>query len=356
MAKTFENNDSKSAYDARYEALKISFAPVVFQTARILVESGVLELLGNAPEGMGLETLVERNEHFDLYAMRVLCESALSADLVKVQSKRYQLTKTGYFLLNDPLVRANMDFNHYVNYKGLFDLERSLKEKKPRGLRNFGEWESIYPHLGELPEKSRQSWFSFDHLYSDSAFEEAIELLLETKPEKLLDIGGNTGKFAALLAKNAPETEVAIFDLPSQIAAAKTDLHSRGLLDRVRLITGDVLQNAPLPKGFDHIWMSQFLDCFDRGQIVSILRRAGDALDGGGRIVIMEPLWDRQRFEAAAYSIINTSPYFSAMANGYSKMFSYEELRGYIMEAGLHIESVHDGLGICQSVIKCVKI
>jgi hypothetical protein len=73
----------------------------------------------------------------------------------------------------------------------------------------------------------------------------------------------------------------------------------------------------------------------------------------GSKIYIMEPLWDKQRFETSAYCIINTSPYFTAMANGYSKMFNSTDMKSFIEEAGLDIVEEIDNIGICQSILIC---
>ena len=101
------------------------------------------------------------------------------------------------------------------------------------------------------------------------------------------------------------------------------------------------------------IWMSQFLDCFKEDDIINILKRVKDSMDEDTRIYIMEPLWDKQRFETSAYCIINTSPYFTVMANGYSKMFNSVDLIDYINKAGLELVEEIDNLGICQNIMVC---
>ena len=40
--------------------------------------------------------------------------------------------------------------------------------------------------------------------------------------------------------------------------------------------------------------------------------------------VVEEPIWDKQRFEAAAYSLQATSLYFTCIANGNSKMYRFD--------------------------------
>ena len=45
------------------------------------------------------------------------------------------------------------------------------------------------PHLDELPEPARASWFSFDHFYSDWAFQQAQDHVLNYAPRCLYDVG-----------------------------------------------------------------------------------------------------------------------------------------------------------------------
>ena len=79
-----------------------------------------------------------------------------------------------------------MDFVHDVNYLGMFKLQDAIKKGKPEGLKVFGEWDTIYEGLSELPEKVNESWFSFDHYYSDYAFPELMPIIFENFLEKFL--------------------------------------------------------------------------------------------------------------------------------------------------------------------------
>ena len=115
-------------------------------------------------------------------------------------------------------------------------------------------------------------------------------------------------------------------------------------------------ENVSFPKSekvLDAIWMSQFLDCFSMPEITSILKRTKQAMTQETRIYIMETLWDRQRFETAAFCLTMTSLYFTAMANGNSKMYNTEDMQYCIEEAGLEIEQIHDHLGQGHSILVC---
>jgi hypothetical protein len=131
-------------------------------------------------------------------------------------------------------------------------------------------------------------------------------------------------------------------------------LDAVGVLDRVQCHPLDLLdQKTPLPGGYDLIWMSQFLDCFSEDQIVQILKKARDALGTGGRVWILELFWDRQRFEAAAFSLQQASLYFSCVANGNSQMYDSEIFFGLIERAGLVVTQLTDGLGGNHTLLEC---
>ena len=90
-------------------------------------------------------------------------------------------------------------------------------------------------------------------------------------------------------------------------------------------------------------------------EITSILKRAKNAMDDHTRIFIMETLWDRQRFEPATFCLTMTSLYFTALANGNSKMYNTEDMEYCIHEAGMEIETIHDNLGQGHSILVVKK-
>ncbi len=166
----FYSKDTKSALEAKGLAQWIAFGPVVFQVARVLRNSGILNvLLECRSEGLTLEEIRDQVK-LPHYGVRILLESGLGIGLVFIQNDKYSITKTGYFICNDPLTKVNMDFIHDVCYKGLFALDKSIETGKPEGLKEFGEWDTIYEGLSSLPAHVQKSWFAFDHFFSDLAF------------------------------------------------------------------------------------------------------------------------------------------------------------------------------------------
>lgn len=352
----FFTTDKKSAFEAKEAAQWIAFGPVVFQAARVLRNSGILTIIeASGREGIEIKDITEKAK-LPLYGVRVLLESGLSMGLVLVNDHKYTLAKTGYFILHDPLTITNMDFVHDVCYKGLFALDKSIENGKAEGLKEFGEWQTIYEGLSQLPEHVQKSWFAFDHYFSDDAFPTVLPKVYGKGIKKLLDIGGNTGKWAIASTKYSPDINITIMDLPGQLNVAKAKIDQLGLNERVSFLPVNILdETVQFPKGFDAIWMSQFLDCFSEDEIVSILKRCYNALDDDGVVMILEPFWDKQRFEIAAFCLHQTSLYFTALANGTSQMYSAETFLACIDRAGFDVVQQEDNIGLSQSLLTCKK-
>jgi hypothetical protein len=361
------SKESKSALEAQRLAHEISQAPIVFQVSRLMVKFGILQMLVESKEGLTLNETVEKvaanipqigqqPEFQRRYAVQCLLESSLTIGTVLFENERFTCSKAGWFLLNNPAVKVNLDFNHDVNYLGLFRLEEALLNGKPEGLKVFGDWATIYEGLSQLPENVQHSWFAFDHYYSDESWNEALEIIFAEKPKTLLDVGGNTGRFAGRAVQFDNNVQVTIMDLPQQLelmrkatanvkGAERIHGHGVNLLDK----------NVPFPVGFQAIMMSQFLDCFSEEEVTGILARAAKSMNADSKLYIMETFWDRQRFETAAYALTQISLYFTALANGNSKMYHSQDMLRCIENAGLAVEKIHDGIGQGHSIIRCVN-
>jgi len=352
----FFSEDDKSALQAKEYAQWIAFAPVVFQVSRILRESGILKLLQDAKtRGLSMDEIHE-NSKLHEYGVRILVEGSLGIGLSIKKDEKYFLTKAGHFILNDQLTKVNMDFVQDVCYDGLLDLDKAIYNKKPEGLQKFGKWNTLYEALAYLPPQVRKSWLDFDHYYSDISFHTVLPDVLHNGVETLLDIGGNTGKWAAKCIEYSNNVHVTIMDLPGQMEMAKKTIKSLDYEDRVSFYQMDILkENSSFPKGFDVIWMSQFLDCFSDEQIVSILKRCSDALNDDGVIWILELFWDRQRFKVASFCLQMTSFYFTTIANGNSQMYDSNIFLNLIKEAGLTVEEEFDNIGVGHTLLKCRK-
>ena len=342
-----------TALQAQRLVQEIVFGPVVFQVSRMMLKFGILEALNQNKEGLTMNQIVEKTK-LSKYAVQVLLESSLTIGTILVNNSIFTISKAGWYLLNDEMVKINLNFNNDVNYLGMYNLEEALLNGKPEGLKVFGEWNTIYEGLSQLPEKVKKSWFDFDHFYSDKSFKQALDIVFATSPKTILDVGGNTGRWATECVKHSDTVEVTVMDLPQQLDMMKEKIKDLKGADRIFEYPVNLLdRKSQFPKNFDVIWMSQFLDCFSEEEVTDILTKAATSMNQSSRLFIMETFWDRQNFETASFCLAQISLYFTTMANGNSKMYHSEDMTKCVNNAGLEIEKIYNELGLGHSIMQC---
>ncbi|MES2733971.1 MAG: class I SAM-dependent methyltransferase [Bacteroidota bacterium] len=354
---SFFNTEKLTAIEAKQEAQRIAFGPFIFQASKALRDLGILEAIELSGQvGLTLDEIIDKVK-LPRYGVRVLVESALGIGLLILQEEKYLLTRTGYFILHDRMTQVNMDFVHEVNYKGFYHFQDAITQGKPAGLKEISEGKNtIYEALSTLPDKIRESWFNFDHFYSDNAFKKVLPMIFKDAPRKIMDVGANTGKWAIQCAKYSEDVQVTMCDLPGQLNVALNNIAQQNISDRVSGYPIDLLdKDTRLPEGNDVIWMSQFLDCFSEDEIIMILKKAADVMTESACLYILETYWDRQKYENAAFCLQQTSLYFTVMANGNSQMYHSALMHDCIDKAGLKIAEEIDNIGISHTLTKCVK-
>ena len=345
------------AVEALQEAQKIAFAPYIFQASISLRKLGILDFIFNSNEGATIEE-ISKGTSVSEYGVGVLLEIAESSDIVSQdENNKYELTKIGYFLAFDKTVNVNINFNNDICYQGLFHLNDSIVNGKAEGLKELGDWPTIYEGLSKLTPQQNKSWFEFDHFYSDYVFDDALEVVFRNSPKRIFDVGANTGKFAISACKYNEDVKVTMVDLPGQLNVALANAKENGFEDRIEGHLIDWLSQDPqLPnKRPDIIWMSQFLDCFSKDEIVKILKVCANSMDENAELFIMETFTDRQKFDNAKFILEATSLYFTAMANGNSKMYKATVFYDLIDEAGLQLVEDINQIGENHTILICKK-
>lgn len=351
---SFFESDRLSPAEAIAKAQHIAFAPMVFQATRALRNLGILEYL-HQHRGSTQAAIIEHTKLSE-YGVRVLLEAALGIGLVTLKDDKYNLTKTGWFILHDKMTIANMDFSHDVCYEGLANLDEAVTTGKPAGLKTLGEWDTIYEGLTKLSPAANKSWYAFDHYYSDDAYPLVLPILAKYNLKSILDIGGNTGRFTMQCLRHFPDIRMGIVDLPGMAKSTEASLAKLGFGDRVSVHPSNMLDaSTSLPTGYDAVWMSQFLDCFSEDEIVAILNKVCAVMTDDTTVFIMEPFWDVQTREVSAFCLQMTSLYFTGLANGNSQMYSAEVFLKAVGRSGLKVVEQIDNIGVCQSLLVCKK-
>jgi len=335
------SNQNIKAIDAIQEAQKIAFAPFVFQAVVSLRKLGVFDLIFERRKKGGITIAdIAKELKISPYGVGVLLEISETSNIVsKNETEHYELTTIGYFLAYNETVNVNINFTNEVCYKGLFHLDEAIKTGKPEGLKELGNWSTIYEGLSQLTPLQQKSWFEFDHHYSDDIFGEALNILFKKDRKSIFDIGANTGKFTVKCCNHNDDVNITMIDLPGQLNKALARVKKEGFQDRVTSHEIDWLsENPQIPAHAETIWMCQFLDCFSKEEILKVLKTCVNSMDDKSELIIVETFTDRQKFDNAKFILEATSLYFTVLANGNSKMYKASEFKDLAEEAGLQIK------------------
>lgn len=348
--------DNLKVIDALDRAQLIAFAPYVWEASKLLIEYGILRIVEQSrKEGITIAD-VAKQVQMSYYGVRILMEAGLGIGVLYRKENTYFLAKAGHLLLNHEMTKVNYEFMRDVCANGAPALEASIHDSKPHGLKSLGDWPTLYQGLSQFPPKAKESWLNFDHYYSDIVFPIALPIVFEHQPKRVLDIGGNTGKWTLQCLAFNEEVQMGIVDLPGQIEMAKQNIIDAGFDGRVAYYPQDILlEQNQLPEGYDIIWMSQFLDCFADAEIIFILKKCHEVANENTRIFINETFWDRQKFKTSAFALQMTSIYFTTMANGNSQMYDSHVFYDLIAQAGFEIVATRDNIGLSHTILELKK-
>ena len=350
--KQYRRNRKKtsSVVECLAKAQEICFAPFTFQIISTMLDLGIMDYLKD-----NFVTLKQIMEHCKIskYCAKTVLEVAILTDIVEMKDDKVTLSRLGETFLDNEMTRINFNFMRDCCYLGASELKESFLQGKPVGLQKFiAKSPTIYPLLTKLPPHIQKSWYEFDHYYSDTCFDEVLDIIFQNNPTEVFDIGGNTGKFEKACLNYNSNVKLTMLDLPENIDRAKANINN----DRCNYYGINVIEeNLKFPKMSGAVLMSQFLDCFSEEQIISILSNVAKASENDTRIYILEPFIDNQQFKGAAYSLTHISLYFTCMANGTSKMYSEKDMVEFLEKAGLKVSKKYTVGSHDYTLLECVK-
>jgi O-methyltransferase domain len=119
----------------------------------------------------------------------------------------------------------------------------------------------------------------------------------------LVDVGGANGPFAVAALRQSPELRAVVFDLTQVGPHLERTRVEQGLADRLSFVAGDFFRDD-LPAG-DVIAMGYVMSNWPDRECSDLLRKAHAACVPGGRVLIMERLFDDGRDGPIATAVMN---------------------------------------------------
>lgn len=122
---------------------------------------------------------------------------------------------------------------------------------------------------------------------------------LLTRPGvRVLDIGAGAAPWSLAIARREPTARVVAVDLPAVAGATRRAVDEAGLVDRVEVVTGDILDEAldeHLGGPFDVVMAANLCHLFDGGRARWLVARLARHVNDDGRLVIIDVLPDLVR-------------------------------------------------------------
>ena len=165
----------------------------------------------------------------------------------------------------------------------------------------------------------------------------------------LLDVGGGSGTYTQAFLQAVPEMRATLFDRPAVIEMARERLGEAGVLDGIRLVSGDFYRDE-LPAGHDLAFVSAIIHQNSPEQNLDLFRKVWRALVPGGRIVIRDHVMtsDRTRPKDGAVFAVNM-----LVGTSGGKTYTYDEIQdglthtGFVrvrlLQSGEHMDGLVEG-------------
>jgi len=159
-----------------------------------------------------------------------------------------------------------------------------------------------------------------------------------SKYDKLLDLGGGSGAFSIVLAREYPNLTATVFDLSKVCDVAKEFIKEANMESKVKLLEGDFFKDE-LPKDNDIVLLSQIMHSWSKEENKELLRRVYNSLSKDGIIIINEFLLENDK----------TGPLFPALfslnmlvqSEG-GRAYTNQEIKELLEEVGFtYQESIH---------------
>jgi len=300
------------------------FLRLAYPTIMLAHEFGLFQLLNDSEA-----TLEEVGARLALRPRAAEALVAVSAALGMVRhvaqgrfalsdsGKAFLLPSSPYFFM--PLMKLPERWleNHQRDY---------LRNAFRQGDEPTTPWAVI---IEQLPAEEIQGFIALQH-----AMILPTALALAKNPvfadvRNLLDVGGGSAALSLGIAANHPKIRCTVMELAPIARIAQRNIDSYALEDRVTIHIGDMF-NDPWPAGHDGILFGNIFHDWDVESCAKLARRAFDALEPGGRVLLHEvPLNENKdgALFAACYSV-------AMLIHEKGKQYTLAELRTILGEAG----------------------
>jgi len=254
------------------------------------VELGVFTHLANGPrDGEGICVDLELHPR----ATKDFLDALVSVGMLERTDGKYRNSAaTDLFLdRNKPsYVGGMLEMANARLYPFWGSLTEALKTGHPQNEAKVGE--NFFTALYEDADRLEQFLHAMTGISMGDAHAMAEKFPWD-RYKTVIDIGTAEGCVPVQVAKRHPHLSGGGFDLPPVAPIFEKHVASSGLADRLQFYPGDFFSD-PLPSA-DVLVMGHLLHDWSLDEKLMLLRKACDALPGGGALIVYESIIDDDR-------------------------------------------------------------
>lgn len=257
---------------------------LAYRSSAALFAASELDIFGALADGPKTSAEVARARECHEPSMRLLLETCAMAGLLVMSDGRYGNTPVveAFLVPGGPAYTPNSlkyAENLYPAWGRLTDLVRTGRPPMPPET-----------YLGDDKAKTR----AFVYAMHERA--QGINSVLAHLPDltgrrRLIDIGGGPGAYSVGLLKRTPGLTATVLDVPGVLDVTRELIDASGVAGRITLLPGDYLK-TPFGSGYDAALLSGMMHRETPDACRLLLRKAFDALDGGGLVIVSDVFFD----------------------------------------------------------------
>jgi ubiquinone/menaquinone biosynthesis C-methylase UbiE len=330
------------------------FGHAAFQYLYAGCQLGVFELLSKTPN-LSKEDLRERLD-LEPQPARCLLFGLASLKLIIKTDDTYRNSMVIELMFAEgkwEMFYDTVQFEARIVYSGQADFVESLRQNKNVGLRHIpGQGPDLYHRLAETPEL--QGIF---YNYMSSWSRLANPLLLENldfyEMRKVVDVGGGDATNAIAIAQAYPHLKITVLDIPDSCEIARAKIARHQLTDQIDVREGNMFLQE-FPTGYDCFMFIHQLVIWPLDVNTSLLKRAYEALEPGGRVIIFNSI-SSDNEDGPVMAALDTVYFVCIPAEG-GMIYSWNDYEACLRSAGFeHIKRFECNSWTPHGIIMAVK-
>ncbi|OJF15655.1 methyltransferase [Couchioplanes caeruleus] len=310
----------------------VMFGHAAFQQLNAGAELGLFELLhadGPLPAGEVAERLGLSRRSAD-----VLLLGTTALGLTTVTGGEYRNGAPIAAAFHDglwPVLRDIVQYQDKIAYLPAADYVESLRTGQNAGIRHFpGTTRDLYSRLAAVPGLE-ELFYRGMHAWSQLSNPVLVAQGDFAQARRVLDVGGGDAVNAVALARAYPSLRVTVLDRPGALEVAEKTIADAGLEGRVETYAADIFAD-PYPSGHDCVLFAHQLVIWSPEQNLTLLRKAHDAIEPGGRVLVFNAFADDDRTGPLYAALDNV--YFTTLPFRHSTIYRWMDCEEWLRAAG----------------------